>query len=59
MSDCQLVQKDQETVRVLDVRHLHINVVQSCVVSFTDKKKRIIYEYMISSQSLSNVIAIR
>ena len=60
MTDCQLVQKDLDSVCLwCETWHLKLNADKSCIMTFINKKKYLSFEYTILSQPLPRVIAVK
>ena len=60
MTDCQSVQKDMDSVcNWCETRHLKLNADKCCIMTFTNKKKYLSFDYIILSQSLPLVTAVK
>ena len=60
VTDCQLVQKDLDSVCLwCETWHLKLNAEKCCIMTFTDKKKSLSFDYTILSQCLQRVTAVK
>ena len=60
VTDCQLVQKDLDSVSLwCETWHLKLNAENFCIMTFTNKKKYLSFDYAILSQSLPRVTVVK